>query len=79
MSLINEIRELPEHGTAGLATATAGAESRRSLPGVRLLRWVTAHPDVAVAVLVLVFAVLWAIVPSVFAPRAPTRSIRRRS
>jgi peptide/nickel transport system permease protein len=71
MSLINEIQERPEQGTAGLATAAARAESRRSLPGVRLLRWATSHPDVALAVLLLVVVVLWAILPSLFASTSP--------
>jgi peptide/nickel transport system permease protein len=67
MSLINELQELPEQGTAGVATVAAQDESRRSFVGVRLLRWATSHPDVALAVLVLVVVVLWAIVPSLFA------------
>jgi peptide/nickel transport system permease protein len=71
MSLTNEIQERPEQRTAGFATAAAETESRRSLPGVGLLRWATSHPDVALAGLVLVVVVLWAILPSLFASTSP--------
>jgi peptide/nickel transport system permease protein len=71
MSFINEIQERHEQGTAGFAAPAAETESRRVFPGVRLLRWASSHPDVTIAVILLVVVVLWAVIPSLFAPTSP--------